>query len=80
MIFKVEHYTDEGVHDESGAEHVAPADFWNWRLELADGSIVCAGARCFDTEAAARSDIAQAKKTMKGAFRSKVVTVDADSP
>lgn len=79
MVFNVQHYSDEGVHDESGTEHVPPADWWQWALVRADGSVICRSAGVFDTEALARSDIAQAKKSMKGSFRCKVVTLDADS-
>lgn len=49
-------------------------DAWTWTLDRADGSTICQGPGDFDSEADARSQIAQAKKSMKGAMRTKVVS------
>jgi hypothetical protein len=49
---------------------------WSWELVQASGKVICRSAGTFDTEPEARSDIAAAKKSMKGAWRCKVVTVD----
>lgn len=51
-------------------------DKWTWTLDLADGSTVAQGPQTFATEKACRSQIAAAKKSMKGAMRCKVVIVD----
>lgn len=72
MVFNVRHLRDDGV-PEAGIE---PMDTWDWQLVLADGEVVCRSGKLFATEKEARSHVAQAKKTMKGAMRSKVVTVD----
>lgn len=52
-------------------------DAFTWALVKADESVVAKGPYVFDTEKAARSQIAEAKKAMKGAMRCKVVTLDA---
>lgn len=76
MHFNVERYRDEDVADESGTVHIPGIDVWSWKLIKADGEVIAVGPRSYDTEAEARSHIAQAKKSMKGAMRCKVVTVD----
>jgi hypothetical protein len=48
--------------------------FWMWQLVKKEDGVVCASGRTFTTEKEARSNIAAAKKTMRGAGRSKVVT------
>ncbi len=65
MIFK--------IHTDPAAEQVAVT----WTLEKADGEVVARGPRVFYDEPSCRSQIAQAKKSMKGAMRCKVVTDDA---
>lgn len=54
-------------------------EFWKWTLEKADGSVVAQSRGDsilgeFSTEKEARSDIAAAKKSMKGAGRCRVVS------
>ena len=51
---------------------------WSWTLDLSDGTTVAQGPKAFATEKACRSQIAAAKKSMKGAVRCKVVTLDSD--
>lgn len=48
-----------------------PADY-GWALERKDGKRVCVNARALVSEQEARSDIAEAKTTMKGARFAKV--------
>lgn len=51
---------------------------WKWALVQASGKVICeCSASGFSSEAEARSDIAAAKKSMKGAWRCKVVVADA---
>lgn len=64
------------IHRQLRVPNDRTLDKFSWTLDRADGSVVCAGGREFDSEKEARSDIAQAKKSMKGATRCKVVTVD----
>ena len=63
-------------HTESGYGVIGDAVWFDWRLEKKDGA-VAKSPRTFDTEKAARSQIAEAKKSMKGAGRCKVVSHDA---
>lgn len=58
-------------HPRSGA--LAPSIF-TWDLVKADGEIVVRGPRSFLDEAEARSQIAAAKKSMKGAGRCRVLS------
>jgi hypothetical protein len=54
-------------------EGVAPASGYNWELVNARDEVICRGPEDgFDTEREARSQIAQAKRTMAGAGRYKV--------
>lgn len=62
--------------DEIKGVEIKPTRLYEWRLEKVD-EVVCRGPRLFASEKEARSQIAQAKKSMKGAGRCKVVTVDA---
>lgn len=55
----------------------APHAFY-WVLEKKEGN-VCQSAGSFDTEKQTRSDIAAAKKSMKGAGRCKVLSPDEES-
>jgi hypothetical protein len=50
-------------------------DAWSWTLDLADGTTVAQGPHDFATEKSCRSQIAAAKKSMKGAMRCKVTTL-----
>lgn len=77
MEFRV-HEVKEPYREVQGG-HVNPRTYWWWQLVKVDGERVAAGPQNFDTEAAARSNIASAKKAMKGAMRCKVVTVHAAS-
>lgn len=56
------------------AEH--SQDHWHWELVLKGGIPLARSPQSFDTETQARSHLAAAKKSMKGAIRCKVVTVD----
>jgi hypothetical protein len=61
------------------AEYPIPTparDEWEWALVKADGEVITRGPRVFALEKEARSQIAQAKRSMKGAMRCKVVTLD----
>lgn len=78
MEFKIKHTVVRTAVPSAvvgGAEFPAVED-WTWTLEMADGDVVCSGPRPFSSEKLARSQIASAKKSMKGAMRCKVVTVD----
>ena len=69
MHFQITRYADVGV---PGAG-IPGVEFYGWVLVKSDGP-VCRSARNLTTEKEARSDIAQAKKTMKGAMRAKVLS------
>lgn len=47
---------------------------YSWALVDKDGDVVCQGPRGFHDEPSCRSQIARAKKSMKGALRYKVVS------
>lgn len=68
MIFK--------LHKDNSPPSMTDYEAWTWLLERADGSVVCHGPQAFGSEKEARSNIAQAKRSMKGAMRCKVVTLD----
>ena len=69
MIFKITHWTED-IRGDVGDEG------YDWALEKADGEVITRGPHSFPTEKACRSQIAQAKRSMKGAMRCKVVTLD----
>ena len=51
---------------------IRPAPVYLWELQKKDGEAVCGNANALSTEAEARSDIAQAKVSMKAARFAKV--------
>ena len=77
MHFIVEHETvHERVNAITGDREFPGTDFWTWALVKASGEVIARHPQPFATEKAARSQIAEAKKSMKGAMRCKVVTVE----
>lgn len=76
MQFNISRYTDEDIANDQGDVLIKGIDVWSWALVKADDEVICRSPGTFDSEREARSHIAQAKKSMKGAMRCKVVTVD----
>lgn len=66
-ITKSEKWT-EGSLLEASEPYIA----FDWELVRADGSAVCRSGHDFPDEQTTRSDIADAKRSMKGAWRAKV--------
>lgn len=59
-------------------QHIAGerVDLFEWALVKSDGEVLARGPRVFYDEASCRSQIAAAKKSMKGAMRCKVQVVE----
>lgn len=57
-------------------EPAADQEAVTWALVKTDGTVLCQGPHTFYDEKQARSQIAEAKKSMKGAMRCRVVTLD----
>jgi hypothetical protein len=74
MIFEINKFQlmPDGSPDATGKTHS-----FQWTLLKASGEAVARGPRVFYDEKECRSQIAEAKKSMKGAMRCKVVTLDA---
>ena len=51
-----------------------PVETFEWALVKTDGTVICQGPHDFASEKECRSQIAEAKKSMKGASRCKVVS------
>ena len=67
----------EEIRDVFGHDIVPEHDEFTWALVKTDGTVLCRGPHDFADEKQARSQIAEAKKSMKGAMRCRVVTLDA---
>jgi hypothetical protein len=70
MHIQINHYADSG-EPEAG---IPAIEVWGWSLVKADGTVICRGPTSFSSEKEARSQIAEAKKSMKGASRCKVLS------
>lgn len=62
----------------TGVDTAGEVDVWTWRLVLKGGEVICRSPSAFMSEPEARSQLAAAKTSMRGAGRCKVITVEKE--